>query len=234
MDPFASSTAANNGDENENTSVILDPLIVCGPSGVGKGTIIQKFMDELGGAKHFGFTVSHTTRQPRPGEIDGVHYHFVSSLDKMKRDIDDGLFLEHAQVHGNYYGTSWKAIQDVQLSGQDQRCLLDIDVQGVKRVKAMSSAMHQNASADDKNIMSSFKLQPRYLFIAPPSLEVLEQRLIGRGTETPEALARRTANARAEVEYGQKKGEFDAIVINEDLDQAVTDFADVVQKLYNY
>jgi guanylate kinase len=238
MDPFTSvagSNRHNSGDDSNKENkdnLILDPLIVCGPSGVGKGTIIQKFMDELGGKNMFGFTVSHTTRQPREGEINGVHYHFAS-LDDMKRDIEEGLFLEHAIVHGNYYGTSFNSLEVVQKAGR--RCLLDIDVQGVMRVKAMASAAatrSEDDDDDDDDTTSSLRLQPKYLFIAPPSLEILEKRLIGRGTETPEALARRTANAKAEVAYGQQQGQFDAIVVNEDLDRAVFDFAAAVSKLY--
>lgn len=194
--------------------MVLDPLVVCGPSGVGKGTIIQKFMDEPNGKGQFQFSVSHTTRSPRPGEIDGVHYHFVS-IDAIKQEIQDGKFLEHAEVHGNYYGTSWQSLRDIQKMGR--RCLLDIDVQGVKNIKRMESDT----------------MKPRYIFIAPPSLEALQQRLIGRGTESEESLARRTANAKAEMDFGLEDGQFDAVVINHDLDEACREFARVVQELYD-
>jgi guanylate kinase len=145
--------------------MVLDPLVVCGPSGVGKvsqqgeeknayhvtalvlilahfhsfhmqGTIIDKYMEEYGGKEKFGFTVSHTTRLPRPGEENGVHYHF-STLETMRREINDGRFLEHAEVHGNLYGTSWTSMKHVQLYGK--RCLLDIDVQGVRRLKGLEN-----------------------------------------------------------------------------------------------
>jgi guanylate kinase len=193
--------------------MVLEPLVVCGPSGVGKGTIISKFMEELGGKDVFEFTVSHTTRSPRPGEEDGVHYHFVE-LDQMKQAIADGEFLEHAEVHGNFYGTSYSSLRHVQQLGK--RCVLDIDVQGVKNIKTMESDL----------------LKPKYIFISPPSLETLEQRLVGRGTETAESIARRTANARRELEYGSQEDNFDAVVINNDLDEACEEFSRVVRDLF--
>jgi guanylate kinase len=198
---------------NHSTSVLY-PLIVCGPSGVGKGTIIAKFMQEMGGDRDFGFTVSHTTRTPREGEIHGVHYHFVK-MEQMRQQINQGDFLEYAEVHGNLYGTSWASLHDVQ--NQGKRSLLDIDVQGVKRIKTLDSQL----------------LKSKYLFISPPSLQVLQERLIGRGTESAESLERRTKNAREEVEYGAEPGNFDKIVVNESLDRAVIDFTAAVKELYN-
>lgn len=193
---------------------VLDPLIVCGPSGVGKGTIIAKFMEEMGGSDQFGFTVSHTTRKPRQGEVNGVHYHFVD-IEEMKNQIQQGAFLEFAEVHGNFYGTSLQSLRDVQ--DQGKRCLLDIDVEGVRSIKKIASEM---------------LLEPKYLFIAPPSMDALKERLVGRGTETPESLARRTANAKAEVEYGTLQN-FDAIVVNNDLSAACKEFSEAVRKLYD-
>jgi len=190
---------------------VLDPLIVCGPSGVGKGTIIHKYMEE--GSRNFGFTVSHTTRSPRPGEIEGVHYYF-STKEKMEEDIKNGLFLEHAAVHGNLYGTSWQSLKG---SGK-KRCLLDIDVQGVKTLKQQQVA--------------NKKFQPRYIFIAPPSLPSLLKRLESRGTETPESLRIRTSKAKEELEYGLAEGNFDAVIVNDDLTEACLEFQRVVQKLY--
>lgn len=208
-EPFTTSSSRSSDSDNS----VLDPLIVCGPSGVGKGTIIAKFMEELGGDRHFGFTVSHTTRDPRVGEVDGIHYHFVD-IEDMRRKLSKGAFLEHAEVHGNIYGTSWSSLRDVQKQGK--HCLLDIDVQGVQRVKTIETDI----------------LKPKYLFIAPPSLEILEKRLVSRGTESPASLARRTQNAREEVEYGAQDGNFDAIVVNDSLEQAVENFAAAVRELY--
>eukprot|EP00538_Stauroneis_constricta_P002573 CAMPEP_0119569486 /NCGR_PEP_ID=MMETSP1352-20130426/41759_1 /TAXON_ID=265584 /ORGANISM="Stauroneis constricta, Strain CCMP1120" /LENGTH=280 /DNA_ID=CAMNT_0007619041 /DNA_START=110 /DNA_END=952 /DNA_ORIENTATION=+ len=216
---FVSSTsddsAAQGSDSTSPSSSLLDPLVVCGPSGVGKGTIINKYINELGGKEKFGFGVSHTTRQPREGEVDGVHYHFTT-IDEIKESISKGKFLEHAEVHGNYYGTSWAALRDVQ-DLEHKRCLLDIDVQGVKNLKRLE---------DDA------LLKPKYLFIAPPSLDVLHSRLVSRGSETAESLERRRKNAVEEMVYGMKEGNFDAIVVNNDLDKAVEDFAAAVNQLY--
>ena len=193
--------------------VVLDPLVVCGPSGVGKGTIIARYMENLGGKDRFGFTVSHTTRPPRLGEEDGVHYHFTS-LEVMRRDIKEGHFLEHAEVHGNLYGTSWSSMRNVQASGK--RCLLDIDVQGVRRLKSLEGPT----------------LKPKYIFVAPPSLDILEKRLADRGTESSESLARRTQNARYEMEYGLGEGNFDCIVVNGDLDEATRKFSSIIEEIY--
>lgn len=186
------------------------PIVIAGPSGVGKGTLINKLLehytpeeedDEDGankGGDYFGFSVSHTTRGARPGEIDGIHYHFSTRRD-VQAGIDNGDFIEYNEVHGNLYGTSFDAVNSVGRSGRI--AILDIDIQGCKRVKTST-------------------LDPYYIFIAPPSMELLEKRLRDRGTETEEAIQIRTANARAEVEYGQAPGNFDFIVVNDDLDAA--------------
>ncbi|GKY91242.1 hypothetical protein MPSEU_000096800 [Mayamaea pseudoterrestris] len=201
----------------EQVPVVLNPLVICGPSGVGKGSIIDIYMNKHGGRDRFGFSVSHTTRQPRPEERHGVHYHFV----KRNAFSDSTKFVEHAEVHGNYYGTSWDALRHVQMQGK--KALLDIDCQGVKRLK----------SYDTRKTNSSDTLfLPRFIFIAPPSLETLHERLIARGTESPESLQRRLANAEAEVEYGLAQGNFDAIIINDDLSRAASELAETIASLY--
>ena len=146
----------------------------------------------------FGFSVSHTSRPPRPGEIDGVHYHF-SNRDTMAKEIADGLFLEHADVHGKFYGTSFKSVEDVANAGKV--CILDIDIQGAQSVKESS-------------------LEPHYIFIEPPSMEVLEKRLRGRGTESEEQVAMRLKQANAEMDYGSVPGNFEINIVNNDLDVA--------------
>lgn len=203
------------------------------------------------GSNNFGFTTSHTTRSPREGEVDGIHYNFVE-YDDMKRLIEMGKFLEHAEVHGNcecylrydlvastgahilllldcssVYGTSWDSLWKVQNEGR--RCLLDIDVQGVKRAKSLE---HTNNELNTGDMASSRQFKPKYVFIAPPSMELLEQRLIGRGTEDAESLKRRTQNAREEVEYGMQEGMFDHVLVNDDLDVAVKEFERLVKDLY--
>ena len=230
-----SSSAKDDNDDDEDAA-LLDPLIVCGPSGVGKGTIIERFMsEEYGGKQHFGFTTSHTTRSPRPGEVDGIHYHFVKKAD-MKQMIEHGKFLESAKVHGNYYGTSWESLRDVQRLGK--RCLLDIDMQGVKRIKALQQVHKDLSSVKDPSSLPSSeeetpaKFQPKYIFIAPVDFDSLKKRLTGRGTESAESLERRTQKAKEEVEYGLQEGNFDYVLVNDDLDQACAEFVKVVNELY--
>ena len=106
------------------TRKMVRPIIICGASGVGKGTLISNLMKEF--PTKFGFSVSHTTRQPRVGEINGVHYHFTNK-DKMLKEIEQGLFIEHAHVHTNLYGTSFQAVQDV-LNAQKAVCIDNVAV----------------------------------------------------------------------------------------------------------
>nr|CAH7714719.1 unnamed protein product [Callosobruchus chinensis] len=174
----------------------LRPVVFCGPSGSGKSTLLQRLMRDHPDA--FGYSVSHTTRKPRPGEVDGVHYHFTTR-DQMLEAIRDGQFLEHATFSGNMYGTSKTAVEDVAKTGKV--CVLDIDVQGVKQVKQTD-------------------LQPWLIFIEPPSLEVLEARLKARKTETEESLAQRLKVAGEEMDYGKTPGNFHVIVTNDNLDEA--------------
>ena len=204
---------------------IIRPLIVCGPSGVGKGTIISKYMREMGGAQKFGFTVSHTTRNPRPGEKDGRDYHFTD-VPSMKDAITNGEFLEYAEVHGNFYGTSLESLAQLERNGKIP--LLDIDVQGVKNIKERQRQQQLHQYSDD-----SPELQAKFIFIAPPSLDQLLNRLVSRGTETEESIKKRTNNAVAEMKYGIKQGNFDAIIVNDDLDEACREFREVIHRLYD-
>ena len=226
-----SSSSAADSTSASDSPMILDPLVIVGPSGVGKGTLIARFQDDFPQlANQFGFTVSHTTRQPRPGEVNGVHYHFVS-MEEMKMLLARDAFLESAQVHKNYYGTSWQALRDVQQQGK--RCLLDIDVQGVQRLKLLQESWSNTANDASSSLSKpSFLLQPKYLFIAPPSLETLQDRLRKRNTESPAALQTRLANAAAEVAYGKTSGNFDAVVVNDNLDKAVEGFAEAVRRVF--
>ncbi|KAK1259924.1 hypothetical protein QJS04_geneDACA010274 [Acorus gramineus] len=182
----------------------LKPVVVSGPSGVGKGTLISKLMNEF--PNTFGFSVSHTTRAPREKEKDGIHYHFIDRS-TMEKDIREGKFLETAQVHGNLYGTSIEAVEAVTDFGK--RCILDIDVQGAKSVKASS-------------------LEAMSIFISPPSYEELEKRLRARGTETEEQVQRRLRNATAEIEEGKSLGLFDHILINDDLETCYQNLKNVL------
>jgi guanylate kinase len=172
------------------------PLVIVGPSGVGKGTLITRLMNEF--STHFGFSVSHTTRNPREGEVHGVHYHFASH-EEVRNGVSQGLFIEHAEVHGNIYGTSYTAVGQVQESGKI--CILDIDVQGMEAMKRTH-------------------LNPRTIFIAPPSHEELEKRLRGRGTESEENIQKRLANAHKELLHLSKDGAVHHTIVNDDLQEA--------------
>ena len=197
-------------------------------------------MTERGGDRHFGFTVSHTTRAPRAHEVNGEHYHFVS-VDEFRAMLDESSsssspFVEYAQVHGNWYGTSVQSVWDV-VQSSGKRCLLDIDVQGVQRLKEslqLDERTQQSiySSSHSSSSTTSFVLDPKYIFIAPPSIADLEARLLGRGTESAETLKRRIGNAKNEVEYGAQQGNFDAIVVNDDLEQAVSRFEKAAESLY--
>ena len=182
----------------------LRPIVMCGPSGVGKGTLINRLMADFPGK--FGFSVSHTTRAPRPGETDGVHYNFVEKA-AMEADIAEGKFLEHAHVHENIYGTSLAAVEAVATKGQV--CVLDIDVQGAEIVKKST-------------------LDALFVFIAPPSMEELEKRLRGRGTEKEESIQKRLANAAGEMAKTEVDGFFHAVIINDDLEKAYGELKTVV------
>lgn len=190
----------------------LPPLVICGPSGVGKGTLIEKIKAALPGK--FGFSVSHTTRKPRPGEVDGISYHFTD-FDKMKKETEETEnFLEYAHVHGNMYGTSKAAVKAVQAAGKI--CLLDIDVQGVQKVK-------DRAALPDA----------RYVFVTAPSMEELEKRLRGRGTETEEAVQKRLTNAKGEIEFCEKNpGHWDLVLVNGDLQKATTELLSQIRGWY--
>lgn len=199
-------------DKSEGESKSVRPLVVCGPSGVGKGTLINMLLKDFPG--RFGFSVSHTTRKPRPGEENGTHYHFIQDKDHILKMIQDGKFIEHAHVHGNIYGTSIAAVKDV--SEANKICVLDIDVQGVKSVKEAPPSM----------------VDPHYLFISAPSMEVLDARLRGRGTETEEALERRLKNSKAEMDYGTSPGEFEKVLVNDGLEEAYQELKATAEMWY--
>uniref|UniRef100_A0A8D0XDS1 Guanylate kinase n=1 Tax=Sus scrofa TaxID=9823 RepID=A0A8D0XDS1_PIG len=172
------------------------PVVLSGPSGAGKSTLLKKLLQEH--SSIFGFSVSHTTRDPRPGEENGKDYYFVTR-EVMQRDIAAGDFIEHAEFSGNLYGTSKAAVRAVQ--AMNRICVLDVDLQGVRNIKKTD-------------------LQPIYIFVQPPSLDVLEQRLRQRNTETEESLAKRLAAAKADMESSKEPGLFDLIIINDSLDKA--------------
>ncbi|KAM3438195.1 hypothetical protein NHJ13734_004280 [Beauveria thailandica] len=172
------------------------PVVISGPSGVGKGTLFNLLLERHPDA--FCLSVSHTTRTPRSGEEDGKAYHFVQMQDFEDLIAKDG-FVEHAEFSGNRYGTSKMTIEEQTKKGRI--VLLDIEMEGVKQIKNSSIAA-------------------RYVFIAPPSVQQLEQRLRGRGTETEASIQKRLAQANKELEYSQTPGVHDLIIVNDDLETA--------------
>lgn len=169
-------------------------IVISGPSGVGKGTVADALMKRR---PDICFSVSATTREMRAGEQEGINY-FFKTEDEFKSMIQRNEFLEYMQVFGkNYYGTPRKYVED-KLNGGTS-VLLDIDVHGAMQVK-------QNAA------------EAITIFIAPPSLQVLKRRLIGRNTETPAAIERRLAECKTELSYIPK---YDYVVVNDDINTAV-------------
>lgn len=155
------------------------PLVICGPSGSGKSTLLKKLMEEY--PDTFGFSVSHTTRKARLGEEHGVHYFYVSR-EELELRVQANEFLETAEFSGNLYGTSIAAVEQVQAAGKV--CVLDIEMEGVKQIK-------------------NSHLNGLYVFIEPPSIEELERRLKGRGTETEQSMKLRLDTARQEIVFGE-------------------------------
>ena len=168
-------------------------LIVSGPSGVGKSTICAAVLKE---EPLLHFSVSCTTRPPRPGEKDGKDYHFVS-VDEFQRLVENGKMLEHAIVHGNSYGTPRCEVIDRIRRGED--VLLDIDVQGAMSVKSLLKNDIELATAAE------------FVFIVPPGLAELERRLRGRETDSEETIRRRLRNASGEL---AKWREYEYLLIN--------------------
>lgn len=175
---------------NRNSGAIL---VLSGPSGAGKSSLVAKIIDHIGPTY---FSISTTTRPIREGEIDGVHYHFVS-VEEFKREIDEEMFLEYAVVHGNYYGTSLGAVKKALKEGK--LVIFDIDVQGHDAV--------QNRLSD---ITTS-------VFVTTPTLEELKRRLHSRSTDSEEVIAKRIEMAKREV---QRISEYDFLVVNDNLDEA--------------
>ena len=176
-------------------------FIVCAPSGGGKTSIVNKI---LAGDPALKLSVSFTTRAPRVGEIHGTHYYFVDDA-TFERMRSEGAFLEWAHVHGYHYGTSKVWLESEMASGHD--VLLEIDVQGAEQVRRlMPSAVG--------------------IFILPPSWSLLSERLVGRGQDTAEVIARRLDAARNEM---SRVSEFDYVIINNDFAAAVEDFSAVVR-----
>lgn len=178
-------------------------LIVTAPSGTGKTSLVKSLLNQ---DKHIKLSISYTTRSPRVGEANGIDYHFVSKEDFIKLR-DEGEFIEWAEVYGNFYGTSKSWIKDQLAIGQD--ILLEIDWQGTSQVK--------------KQFPESVGV-----FIMPPSIAILEQRLRNRGTDSDEVIERRLSTAQDEINHANSK-DFDYIVINDEFEQALNDLQSIVR-----
>ena len=177
-------------------------IVLSGPSAVGKSTVVQCLRERL---PDLHFSVSATTRAPRPGEVDGVDYTFVTP-ERFQQLIDDGALLEWAEIHGGLHrsGTPAGPVRDAVAHGHP--VLIEVDLAGARAVKqAMPEALT--------------------VFLAPPSWEALETRLVGRGTETPEAMARRLDTARAEL---AAQDTFDKVVVNSELEFACSELVSLL------
>jgi guanylate kinase len=222
----------------------MRPLVISGPSGVGKGTLIRLLFDRNPG--RFAFSVSHTTRAPRPTEADGVHYHFVSRAafdDLVARDA----FVEHARFGAHSYGTSKAALlgRKPALAGEDETSAGPVAA-AVAAATAEAAATEAAATetlfppADPPKIivldieMEGVKqvrcaeIPARFVFVAPPSFEELERRLRGRGTEREDSIQARLNQGRLEMEYAQSPGVHDKIIVNEDLEAAYAELEEFV------
>lgn len=175
-------------------------LVISGPSGVGKGTVLHDLMNTQ---KNLVYSVSATTRNKRDGEIEGVSY-FYKSHEEFKQMIDQGEFLEYAQVHNNFYGTP-KEFVDKKIN-DGKIVVLEIDVQGAVNVK--------------KNTDNAV-----FIFLAPPSLSELKNRIVGRGTETDDDINLRMKNARKELEYIKY---YDYLVINDHINTAINSVNEII------
>lgn len=185
-------------------------IVLTGPTAAGKGTVEGVLREKH---PNIWLSVSATTRSPRPGEFNGIHYWFLDE-DEFKRRQRNGEFLETALVHGMaYYGTLLQPVLDH--LEQNIPTLLEIDLQGARRVKQEASRLG---------------LEVVYVFIAPPSFEELKRRLIGRGTETPEQQKRRLETAKVEIAAAS---EFDVVIVNDDVNRAANELWNIIAQEYD-
>ena len=177
-------------------------VVISAPSGAGKTTLCRKLLEDF---PNLTLSISSTTRSPRGTEREGVDYYFLSRED-FEKQIQENHFLEWALVHGNYYGTSRAMVETAFQAGKS--VLLDIDVQGAEQLR---------------NVLPEKCLN---IFIAPPSLEELEARLIARGTDKPEVIQKRMIRAKVEME---ERNRFSHVIVNNDLQQAYSELKNILE-----
>lgn len=175
--------------------------VISAPSGAGKTSLVKALLEQC---PHLLVSISHTTRPKRPGEEDGVNYHFVDQA-QFEQMLNNNAFLEHAEVFGNYYGTSKQWVAETLATGED--VILEIDWQGAAQIR--------------KSIPNTITI-----FILPPALETLKQRLQGRGQDDSDVIARRLSEAQSEIAHYV---EFDYIVINDNFDTALSELQAIIQ-----
>lgn len=183
-------------------------IIISGPSGVGKSTVCSKVREQF---PEMEFSISCTTRKPRPGEVDGVHYYYLSKEEFEKR-ISNGEFIEYARVFDNIYGTLASEVIDRVTNGKD--VFLDIDVQGAIQIQ----------QAAEKNEL--LKKVCEFILLAPPDFATLENRLRSRASDSEEQIEMRLAKARYELSFFRK---YNYLVVNDNLDKAVADTVAVIR-----
>lgn len=185
-------------------------IVISAPSGCGKSTLVDMLLQEY---HDIVYSVSCTTRPPRHGEEDGIDYHFMSA-ERFAALVAEGAFIEHAEVHGNSYGTLKSPVEEVLAEGNSM--ILDIDVQGARRVREYVRAL------DDADAMKAGYVD---IFLSPPSIEELRRRLVSRGTDSPDVIERRLGNAEAEIAAAP---EYMHNVVNDDLAIAFKRLCDLI------
>lgn len=190
------------GDSPARPDAIGRVLVLSGPSAVGKSTVVRRLRERV---PDLLFSVSATTRAPRPGEVDGIDYHFVTPQ-RFQQLIDNGEMLEWAEIHGGLQRSGTLSAPVLGAAAAGLPVLIEVDLAGARAVKA---AMPEAVT----------------VFLAPPSRDALRRRLLGRGTETPEVMARRLATAEAEL---AAQGEFDVVVVNSQLESACAELVSLL------
>jgi guanylate kinase len=179
-------------------------IVICAPSGTGKSTLLSRLQKEH---PELEWSISCTTRPIRSGEVDGKDYHFIAAND-FKRQIEENQFIEWAQVHSNYYGTSKKFVDEG--LGQGRKMLFDLDVQGADAMKRI------------------YKDEAKVIFIEPPSIEELEKRLRARNTDSDKVILERIENARKEL---MRKHDFDFLILNDEVEGAYKQLKAIVERI---